>query len=121
MFDLGSATFDLTASSPELDAYVEPGARMVDEVPGMRRSSRASAAGTWNNSPYDLAAAALCLAGGRRDDHDAAGAPLGAVRWARPDEFHILGRAAVSELHTMLVDAVAERAWSALGVGRLSG
>ena len=38
VFDLGSATFDLTRIlTGQLDAYVEPGARMVAEIPGMRQ------------------------------------------------------------------------------------
>ena len=37
VFDLGSATFNLTRIlTGQLDAYVEPGARMVAEIPGMR-------------------------------------------------------------------------------------
>ena len=46
-FDLGSATFDMTRLvTGQLDAYVEPGPRMVEEVAGMRRaSSSGSAAG----------------------------------------------------------------------------
>ena len=42
VFDLGSATFDLTRIlTGQLDAYVEPGARMVAEIPGMRAGVRA--------------------------------------------------------------------------------
>ena len=62
-FDLGSATFDMTRIvTGQLDAYVEPGPRMVDEVPGMREEfERVGGGAVLNNSPYDLAAAALCL------------------------------------------------------------
>ena len=36
-FDLGSATYDMTRIvTGQLDAYVEPGPRIVAEVPGMR-------------------------------------------------------------------------------------
>ena len=36
-FDLGSATFDMTrVVTGQLDAYVEPGPRLIEEVPGMR-------------------------------------------------------------------------------------
>ena len=36
-FDLGSATYDMTrVATGQLDAYIEPGPRIVDDVPGMR-------------------------------------------------------------------------------------
>lgn len=62
-FDLGSATYDMTrVATGQLDAYVEPGPRMVDDVPGMREQfERVGGGAILNNSPYDLAAAALCL------------------------------------------------------------
>lgn len=63
-FDLGSATFDMTRiTTGQLDAYVEPGPRIVEEVPGMRAEfERVGGGAILNNSPYDLAAAALLLA-----------------------------------------------------------
>jgi myo-inositol-1(or 4)-monophosphatase len=62
-FDLGSATFDMTRiATGQLDAYVEPGPRIVDDVDGMRSEfERIGGGAILNNSPYDLAAAALCL------------------------------------------------------------
>jgi myo-inositol-1(or 4)-monophosphatase len=66
-FDLGSAAFDMTRIvTGQLDAYVEPGPRMVDDVPGMREEfERVGGGAVLNNSPYDLAAAALvCEAAG---------------------------------------------------------
>lgn len=62
-FDLGSATFDMTRiATGQLDAYVEPGPRIVDEVPGGRAAfERVGGGSILNNSPYDLAAAVLCL------------------------------------------------------------
>ncbi len=62
-FDLGSATYDMTRiATGQLDAYVEPGPRLVDEVPGMREEfERVGGGAVLNNSPYDLAAAVLCL------------------------------------------------------------
>jgi myo-inositol-1(or 4)-monophosphatase len=61
-FDLGSATFDMTrVITGQLDAYVEPGPLLVEEVPGMLEEFRRVGGGAvLNNSPYDLAAAALC-------------------------------------------------------------
>jgi myo-inositol-1(or 4)-monophosphatase len=62
-FELGSAAFDMTRIvTGQLDAYVEPGPRLVDEVPGMREQfERVGGGAVLNNSPYDLAAAALIL------------------------------------------------------------
>ena len=61
-FDLGSAAFDMTrVVTGQLDAYVEPGPRMVDDVPGMREEfERVGGGAVLNNSPYDLAASAWC-------------------------------------------------------------
>lgn len=60
-FDLGSATYDMTrVLTGQMDAYVEPGPRLVDEVDGMRAEfERVGNGAVLNNSPYDLAAAAL--------------------------------------------------------------
>ena len=60
-FDLGSATYDMTrVVTGQLDAYVEPGSRMIADVPGMREEfERVGGGAVLNNSPYDLAAAVL--------------------------------------------------------------
>jgi myo-inositol-1(or 4)-monophosphatase len=62
-FDLGSATYDMTRIvTGQLDAYVEPGPRMIDDVPAIRTEfERVGDGAVLNNSPYDLAAAAICL------------------------------------------------------------
>jgi myo-inositol-1(or 4)-monophosphatase len=62
-FDLGSATYDMTRIvTGQLDAYVEPGPRIVADVPGMRAEfERVGGGAVLNNSPYDLAASVLCL------------------------------------------------------------
>jgi myo-inositol-1(or 4)-monophosphatase len=77
-FDLGSATYDMTRiATGQLDAYVEPGPRIVADVPGMReRFERLGGGAVLNNSPYDLAAAALCLSEAGAAVSDAYGAPL---------------------------------------------
>ena len=87
VFDLGSATFDLTRIlTGQLDAYVEPGARMVAEVPGMREEfARVGGGHVVNNSPYDLAAAALCLEEGGAVITDASGGALAPYRCSAPD------------------------------------
>jgi myo-inositol-1(or 4)-monophosphatase len=62
-FDLGSAAFDMTRIvTGQLDCYVEPGPRLVEEVPGMEDDFRRVGGGELlNNSPYDLAASVLIL------------------------------------------------------------
>lgn len=77
-FDLGSATFDMTRIlTGQLDAYVEPGPRLVDEVAGMTAEfERVGGGAILNNSPYDLAAAALCLVEGGAIVTDASGRSL---------------------------------------------
>ncbi len=72
-FDLGSATYDTTRIlTGQLDAYVEPGPLLVEEVPGLRAEFvRVGGGAVLNNSPYDLAAAVLVL--------EEAGAIVGAV------------------------------------------
>jgi myo-inositol-1(or 4)-monophosphatase len=77
-FELGSAAFDLTrVLTGQLDAYVEPGPRLVDEVPGLRAEfERVGGGAVLNNSPYDLAAAWLCLVEAGIAVTDAGGRPL---------------------------------------------
>jgi myo-inositol-1(or 4)-monophosphatase len=110
-FDLGSATYDMTrVLTGQLDAYVEPGPLMVSEVPGMREEfERVGRGAVLNNSPYDLAAAALCVTEGGAVLTDAAGDPL--------DSRPLLGSgadfqmscivSANAELHAKIVAAVA--------------
>jgi myo-inositol-1(or 4)-monophosphatase len=77
-FDLGSATYDMTRIvTGQLDAYIEPGPRIVADVPGMREEFERLGDGVvLNNSPYDLAAAALILEEAGAVVTDAYGAPL---------------------------------------------
>jgi myo-inositol-1(or 4)-monophosphatase len=118
-FDLGSACYDMTRiTTGQLDAYVEPGPRMVADVPGMRaRFERVGGGAVLNNSPYDVAAAALCLEEAGAVLTDAYGAPLA----DRPllgsgTEFQISCIAAANrELHTGILKSV-ER-----GIERLLG
>ncbi len=62
-FELGSQAFAMTrVVTGQLDAVVEVGSRLVDEVPGMREAFlRVGGGQILNNSPYDLAAPWLCL------------------------------------------------------------
>jgi myo-inositol-1(or 4)-monophosphatase len=77
-FDLGSAAFCMTrVLTGQLDAYVEPGPLLVDEVPGMREEfERVGSGAVLNNSPYDLAGAALCVTEGGGIVTDARGRSL---------------------------------------------
>ena len=109
-FDLGSQAFGMTRIvTGQLDAVVEVGSRMIDEVPGMRAAfERVGGGQILNNSPYDLAAPwrVLVEAGGVVSDG-----------WGRPlDDRRLLGTghafqmssvsAAGPELHATLVAAV---------------
>jgi myo-inositol-1(or 4)-monophosphatase len=62
----------------QLDAYIEPGPRLVAEVPGMREAfERVGGGAVLNNSPYDLAAGALCVTEAGAVLTDCTGASLG--------------------------------------------
>jgi myo-inositol-1(or 4)-monophosphatase len=62
-FELGSACFDsMCVLTGQLDCYVEPGPRLVAEIPSARAAfERVGNGHVLNNSPYDLAAAVLLL------------------------------------------------------------
>jgi myo-inositol-1(or 4)-monophosphatase len=109
-FELGSQAFSMTRIvTGQLDAVVEVGSRMIDDVPGIRAEfERIGGGQVLNNSPYDLAAPWLCLreAGGVISDG-----------WGRPlDDRPLLGSghefqmssisAADPVLHRKLVEAV---------------
>ena len=82
-FELGSQAFAMTRIvTGQLDAVIEVGSRMVDEVPGMRAEfERVGGGHVLNNSPYDLAAPWLILreAGGVASDG-----------WGQPLDHHRL-------------------------------
>ncbi len=118
-FDLGSAAFDMTRIvTGQLDAYVEPGPRMIADVPEMDAEFRRVGAGAiLNNSPYDLAAAALILEEAGAIVTDAHGEPLASRRLLGSGaEFQISVVAASNPaLHAAVLTAVDA------GIGRLSG
>lgn len=109
-FDLGSAAFDMTRLiTGQLDAYVEPGPLMVEEVPGMRVDfERVGGGAVLNNSPYDLAAAALCLEEAGATVTDARGASLdGRPLLGSGAEFQMsIVAAADARLHERILEAV---------------
>jgi myo-inositol-1(or 4)-monophosphatase len=109
-FELGSQAFSMTrVVTGQLDAVIEVGSRIIDDVPGMRAEfERIGGGEILNNSPYDLAAPWLCLreAGGVVSDG-----------WGEPlDRHRLLGSghqfqmssisAANAQLHAELVRAV---------------
>lgn len=116
-FELGSQAFAMTRIvTGQLDAVIEVGSRLIDEIPGMREQfERVGHGHVLNNSPYDLAAPAICLleAGGMVSDG-----------WGHPlDDRPLLGAghefqissisAANAALHAELVAAIDQ------GVARL--
>ncbi|HVE69011.1 MAG TPA: inositol monophosphatase family protein [Solirubrobacteraceae bacterium] len=109
-FDLGSATYDMTrVLTGQLDAYVEPGPRMIEEVPGMLEEFRRVGSGAvLNNAPYDVAAAALCLTEGGAVVTDAAGRPLHdrPLLGSGPEFQMSMLAAANAALHSQLVDEI---------------
>ncbi len=118
-FELGSAAFDMTrVVTGQLDAYVEPGPRIVADVPGLEAEFRRVGGGAvLNNSPYDLAAAALIAEEAGAVVTDAYGRGLG----DRPllgsgDEFQM---SVVTSANRPLHDAIL--AALDAGVARLSG
>jgi myo-inositol-1(or 4)-monophosphatase len=77
-FELGSATFDMTrVLTGQLDAYIEPGPRLIEDLPETRSEfERIGGGAVLNNTPYDLAAAVLCLEEGGAVVTDAHGRSL---------------------------------------------
>ena len=77
-FVLGSATFDMTRIlTAQLDAYLEVGSLMIDELPALKaRFQEVGGGAVLNNSPYDVAAAVLCLEEGGAVVTDADGRSL---------------------------------------------
>jgi myo-inositol-1(or 4)-monophosphatase len=116
-FDLGSATFDMTRIvTGQTDAYIDPGPRMIDEVEGMRAEfERVGHGAVLNNSPYDLAAAALILEEAGAVVTDACGRPLDRrplLGSGHPFQMSCVA-AANRELHVRIIAALDR------GIGRL--
>lgn len=78
VFDLGSATFDMTRLlTGQLDGYLDIGARIIDDIPHLQQEfERVGNGAVLNNSPHDLAAAVLCLKEGGAVVTDAYGGSL---------------------------------------------
>jgi myo-inositol-1(or 4)-monophosphatase len=118
-FELGSAAFDMTrVVTGQLDAYVEPGPRLVRDLPGMREQfERVGGGSVLNNSPYDLAAAALVLEAAGAVLTDADGSPLGdrPLLGSAPEFQMSVVAAANRPLHESILRSIDE------GMARLSG
>jgi myo-inositol-1(or 4)-monophosphatase len=109
-FDLGSAAFDtMCVVDGRLDAYVEPGPLLVERVPGMRAEfERVGGGSVLNNSPYDLAAAALIAGEAGAVVTDAAGDPFDERPLLGSDAEHQMSVAIAANpaLHEQLVGEV---------------
>jgi myo-inositol-1(or 4)-monophosphatase len=116
-FELGSQAFAMTrVVTGQLDAVIEVGSRLIDDVPGMRADfERVGGGQVLNNSPYDLAAPWLCLREAGGVVTDGWGAPLDRHRLlGSGHDFQMSSISAGSEaLHAQLVRAIDE------GVARL--
>ncbi len=109
-FELGSQAFVMTrVVTGQLDAVVEIGSRLVDEVPGLRAEfERIGHGRILNNSPYDLAAPWLCVIEAGGIVTDGWGAPLDGRRLlGSGHEFQMSSiTAGTPELHAALVRAL---------------
>ncbi|HEX4011460.1 MAG TPA: inositol monophosphatase family protein [Solirubrobacteraceae bacterium] len=109
-FELGSQAFAMTRIvTGQLDAVVEVGSRMIDDVPGMRAAfERVGGGQVLNNSPYDLAAPWLCLREAGGVVSDGWGRPLdGRQLLGAGHEFQMSSISAANPaLHAQLVRAV---------------
>jgi myo-inositol-1(or 4)-monophosphatase len=109
-FELGSQAFAMTRIvTGQLDAVVEVGSRLVDEVPGMRDAFlRVGGGQILNNSPYDLAAPWLCLVEAGGVVTDGWGTPLDRHRLlGSGHEFQMSSISSCNaQLHAELVRAI---------------
>jgi myo-inositol-1(or 4)-monophosphatase len=116
-FELGSQAFAMTRLvTGQLDAVIEVGSRVIDDVPGMREEfERVGGGQVLNNSSYDLAAPWLCVREAGGVVTDGWGAPLDRHRLlGSGHEFQMSSISASNpQLHALLLRAVDD------GVARL--
>jgi myo-inositol-1(or 4)-monophosphatase len=109
-FELGSQAFAMTrVVTGQLDAVVEVGSRLIDDVPGMLEEfERVGGGMVLNNSPYDLAAPWLCLIEAGGVVSDGWGAPLDHHRLLGAGHDYQMSSISASnpELHAKLVRAI---------------
>lgn len=118
-FELGSQAFAMTrVATGQLDAVVEVGSRVIDDVPGIIDEFRRVGGGhVLNNSPYDLAAPWLCLREAGGVVTDGWGQPLDRHRLLGSGHEYQMSSISASnpELHGHLLRAIDE------GITRLRG
>jgi myo-inositol-1(or 4)-monophosphatase len=116
-FELGSQSFAMTRIvTGQLDAVIEVGSRLIDDVPGMLEEfERVGRGQILNNSPYDLAAPWLCLREAGGVVSDGWGEPLDHHRLLGSGHDYQMSSISASnrELHALLVRSVDE------GIARL--
>ena len=109
-FELGSQSFAMTRIvTGQLDAVVEVGSRLIDEVAGMRDEfERVGGGHVLNNSPYDLAAPWLCLREAGGVASDGWGAPLDQRRLLGSGHEYQMSSISASnpKLHAALLHAI---------------
>jgi myo-inositol-1(or 4)-monophosphatase len=109
-FEVGSQSFAMTrVVTGQFDAVIEVGSRLIDDVPGLRAEFESLGRGqVLNNSPYDLAAAWLCLVEAGGVCTDGWGRPLNERRLlGSGHEYQISTISASNEsLHATLLEAV---------------
>jgi myo-inositol-1(or 4)-monophosphatase len=109
-FELGSQAFAMTrVVTGQLDAVIEVGSRLIEDVPGMREEfERVGGGQVLNNSPYDLAAPWLCLVEAGGVVTDGWGRPLDGRRLlGSGHEFQMSSiSASNARLHAQLLAAV---------------
>lgn len=110
VFDLGSATYSITrVLTGQLDAYVDVGPRMIEEVPAVRELFAEVGKGAiLNNSPHDLAAAALICAESGVAFSDGSGGSLSGRPLLGSDHSYQMAcvAAANTDLHREIIAAV---------------
>ena len=110
VFDLGSATFSITRIlTGQLDAYVDIGPRMIEEVPQVKPLFEKVGHGAiLNNSPHDLAAVGLICTEGGAIFGDGQGRPLDGHQLLGSDHtFQMSCVASASpELNGLIIEAV---------------
>lgn len=110
VFDLGSASYSITRIlTGQLDAYIDIGPRMIEEVPEVKALFEEVGKGAiLNNSPHDLAAAGLICTEAGAAFADAWGKPLDDKQLLGSDHSYQMScvAAASSGLQRSLIEAV---------------
>ena len=112
-FDHGSSAYSLSrVATGQIDAYVDPGQRIVDEVPGLEEAFRTVGGGhVLNTTTYDAAAGVLVLREMGLPVTDARGTPLDSVPLLRGGTTATgvsVVAAATPELHAAILAALDE-------------